>query len=398
MNTNRRNFLRSIGLSAIPMVVSAEGMAHIGESEVLENAGSNPEKTFVNFVSDGLRLSPTEYLQKVAELDKVHPVEQDTYGSGGTTMQLETAYAKVTGKEKAIFIPTGTMANQLAMKLLSGDRAKIAVPENSHIYRDEADAAQSVHGKRLVPVGKDKPFFTAEDLKTAMEYHDNGEVFGNGWGAVVVENPVRRAGGAAAPVETLKAISAYCRTKGIKLHLDGARLHIAAAFSGVSIAEYSSYFDTVYISLYKYLNAPQGAILCGEASLIDKIPHLIKVYGGTLYRTWTSTSIALHYLNGLEERWKSTVKEMETLVATLNKMDGIKVSKIEYGTNIYDLALDKRIDVQKLAYSLTKNHNILLGPQNSEGVVRMAANESILRTKADLIAAAFKKSIADAAR
>src|SRR5678815_5809724 len=92
----------------------------------------------------------------------------------------------------------------------------------------------------------------------------------------------RRTDGRMIPIDEIKKISEYCRSKNIKLHLDGARIYMASAWSGVSINEYSTYFDTVYISLYKYLGASGGAILCGDKALIEKMPHMIKIHGGNM--------------------------------------------------------------------------------------------------------------------
>jgi threonine aldolase len=257
----------------------------------------------VNFIYDGLALSPNEYLNKLQEINKSNPIEPDFYGEGGATKLLEEEFAKLTGKEKAIYLPTGTMANQLAIKLLNENNTKVIVPENAHIYRDEADAAQSVHNKRLIPAGQGKAYFDLADLKSTIEYTNNNEVFNSGLGTVVIENPVRRADGAFVPIETIKEISKYCKENNYKIHLDGARIHLASAFNNISLSEYASYFDTVYISLYKYLNATGGAILCGDAKIIDKISHQIKILVGTVFQSWNITSIALHYLNGISERW-----------------------------------------------------------------------------------------------
>lgn len=149
-----------------------------------------------------------------------------------------------------MFMPTGTMANQLAIKVLSGDHAKVFVQETSHVFRDEVDAAQLVHDKRLIPLAKGEPYFTLDELKQAVEYHKEAENFKSVIGAVSIEIPVRRNEGRMMPVAELKKISAYCKDNKIALHLDGARIYMASAWSGVPVKEYSSYFDTVYISLY----------------------------------------------------------------------------------------------------------------------------------------------------
>jgi threonine aldolase len=274
--TSRRDFFRSGTMAAIPLMIPVAGFGasngtsigvSLGAVSQSENQGANTEggKPLVNFAFDGPWFSPRDYLEKLIEIDRTEPIHPDIYSSGGVTRKLEEEFARITGKEKAIYLPTGTMANQVAMKLLNGNHTKVVVPENSHIFRDEADAAQSVHKLRLIPLGKDKAYFKLDELKDTISYLEEGEVFKSGLGTVVIENPVRRADGAIVPMETIKAITSYCKQEGYKLHLDGARIHIASAYSGVPVSEYASHFDTVYISLYKYLNAAGGGILCGDA-------------------------------------------------------------------------------------------------------------------------------------
>lgn len=389
---DRRDFLKKCGLSTVPFLLPALGLNASPVVEV-ESEKSSKSRTPINFFSDGLALTPQEYLDKLTEINKVRPIEPDLYGHGGTNALLEQEFAKLTGKEKAIYLPTGTMANQIAIKLLNGNNTKIVVPENSHIYRDEADAAQSVHHKRLIPVGEGKPYFELEDLKKAIQYTNENEVFKSGLGTVVIENPVRRADGTVVPIETIRAISSYCRENGFKLHLDGARIHLASAYTKVSLAEYASYFDTVYISLYKYLNAAGGAILCGEAQLIDQLPHQIKIHGGTVYKNWNNTSVALHYLEGITGRWEKVVQAAGTLVSELNKIDGVIISSFPKGTNIYHLTLAKEVKYDTLSTFLKDKYNIRLGRGTANGTLKIAVNESLLTRNINEVISAWKEGV-----
>lgn len=391
-DNNRREFLKKCSLSTatilLPMT-SLYAMSDLG----LDNKSYNKSKMPVNFIYDGLAFSPQEYLKKLNDINIKKPIKADYYGNGGETKLLEEKFAKLTGKEKAIYLPTGTMANQLAIKLLSQNKTKVIVPENSHIFRDEADAAQSVHNKRLIPIGKDKSYFELEDLKNSINYTDKNEVFKSGLGTVVIENPVRRADGTAIPIETIKEISNYCKQHNYKMHLDGARIHLASAYTGVTLFEYASYFDTVYISLYKYLNTTGGAILCGDASLIDKISHQIKIHGGTMFQNWNNTSVALHYLDGIDERWNEVVKSATKLISHLNTIKGISIKSLKNGTNIYDLKLENEINFKKLTTYLYNEHNIWLGRVNENNILKFTINESLLTRDIKEILEAWKLGV-----
>ncbi|TYA53828.1 threonine aldolase family protein [Formosa maritima] len=389
---NRREFLKTCGLSTIPFLMptaSINAFSSIKDKPII----SNKNQPIVNFIFDGFNFSPQEYIEKLTEINLSNPISKDFYGSGGETELLEKSFAKITGKEKAIYLPTGTMANQIAIYLLNGNNTKVIVPENSHVYRDEADAAQSVFNKRLIPVETDNAYFNLSELEKTIKETNNNEVFKSGLGTVVIENPIRRANGIAVPIETIQKISNYCKQKGYKMHLDGARLHIASAFTNVSVLEYASYFDTVYISLYKYLNAAGGAILCGDAEIIDQVAHQIKIHGGAAYKTWPNTSVALHYLQTIEEKLKQVKEITSILIPELNKIDGISITKIENGTNLYDLKLSKNINSEKLESILYKEHYIWISSANQDGITRFAVNESLLSRDIQDIIQAWKQSI-----
>ncbi|MBI1838346.1 MAG: aminotransferase class I/II-fold pyridoxal phosphate-dependent enzyme [Flavobacteriia bacterium] len=392
---NRRSFIKKSSLLLTPFLIPMAGFSMLTDTMAIKNKSKETKnKTLINFIFDGLFFSPKEYIQKLQEIDTEKSIEMDMYGHGGATKLLEESFAKLTGKEKAIYLPSGTMANQIAIKLLSGDNTKIIVPENSHIYRDEADAAQSVHHKRLIPIGKDKPFFTREDLKRELAYLDNEEVFKSGLNTITIENPIRRTNGTYVPIETIQEISKYCREKGLKMHLDGARIHIAAAFSNSTIADYSSNFDTVYISLYKYLNATGGAILCGDANIIDKVEHQIKILGGNQFQSWNNTAMALHYLTDVEIRWKEIARLSSLFVTELNKIEGVQVSQIKNGTNVLELKLDNTINPYKLGEFLYNDHTIWIGGVDEKGILNLTLNESLTHRTLDDIILGWKDSIA----
>lgn len=387
MTVNRRAFLRSSGLSALPLLAPALP-AFAGGG----NVPSPPAERAINFLYEGDFPEPAVYLQKLQEINAAQAIKSDYYGEEGAVQALEEKFAAITGKEKAIFMPTGTMANQLAIHVLCGEHTKVFVQETSHVYRDEADAAQSVFSKRLIPLAKGKAGFTQEELQREVEYHGRAEAYQSAIGVVSIENPVRRVDISHIPMEELRKISAYCRKQGIKLHLDGARLHYASAYTGTSIAEYASLFDTVYFSLYKYLEAPAGAILCGDKAVIDKMPHLIKVHGGNMFNNWANAALALHNLQTIDTRLQEARKRGEELIAMLNKLPQMKITSVPNGTNFYVVQYANEVDVLKAATRLQNEHNILIGRGNAKKEGRFIINYTILYRDLGKTFAAFKSA------
>jgi threonine aldolase len=270
----------------------------------------------------------------------------------------------------------------------------VFVQETSHIYRDEGDAAQTLFNKRLLPLAEGKSHFSLEELKKAIKYHKEGEAFVREVGAVSIETPVRRCDNQAFPLEEIKRISAYCKEQGYKMHLDGARLHMATAFTSATVKEYSSYFDTVYMCLYKYLGATGGAVLCGDKILIDQMHHLIKVHGGGIFTNWPSAAIALHHLNTIDDVMEKIKVKWSSLLNQLGSLQYIKFHEIENGTNQFNVLINKAIDPVKLNKRLREEHNIVFGLPREDGFVKIKINPTLLRRGNQQIFDSFKEAIA----
>jgi len=385
----RKNFLRTSGLSILPAFIPfSESLASAKEIN-----DTPPDQKFIKFYGDGIVHEPGDYLEILKQAHAEEPIQRDRYGSGGIVEKLEKKFCEITGKEKAILMPTGTMANQFAMNILSRENTKVIVHDQSHSYRDEADAAQSVFTKRLVPLGAGKPYFSFDELRSAIEGLPNEEVFRSPVGAVAIENPVRRADGRIVPIEEIKLISDYCRKNNIGLHLDGARIYMASAWSGVSIKEYASYFDTVYISLYKYLGASAGAVLCGDAATISKMPHQMKVHGGVMAGNFTNAAMAHHTLKTFDEKLKLCVKAWNELYPKLNRLTGIKISALNNGSNVYRMEVSREVNSKSMLDKL-REFNIRMYPPDQNNVFMISINETILNQPAEDVVKAFTRSIA----
>ncbi|WP_142682827.1 threonine aldolase family protein [Chitinophaga polysaccharea] len=360
----RRHFLRAASLSALAGALPWASKAAPRRNNV------NPEKDSerVYFINDGIFYKPVDYIEQLQLIQQQHAITRDFYGSDGTMKELLDKCCEITGKEAAIYMPSGTLANQLALQVLSGDHPKVIVQESSHVYRDEADAAQTIFNKRLIPLGKDKAAFTLEELKQAISWHKAEEAFEAPIGALSIETPVRRCSNSFFPLEDINTITAYCRELGIKTHLDGARLHISAAFTGTKVIDYTKTFDT-------------------------KMPHLLKVHGGGIFTNWGNAAMALHHLQDIDKVLEESIRKSNALFKELNKIIGIKISPKERGTNIFDLYFDQQIDTIKTAKWLREEKGIIVGQPQSYGASRMTVNPTILRKDNAAITDAFSKAL-----
>jgi len=382
---NRRELVKlGLAASAIPFGVGA--FSRTGA------AASSNALPAISLASDGRPLTPVQYAKLLERRLDETGLGPDSYGTGGAVEELENRIAAITGKESALCLPTGTMANQLAIKVLAGDRSKIFVQDQSHVFRDEVDAAQIVHGKRLMPLAPDAGNFTLEDLHLAIEQYRRNEIFETGIGAISIENTVRRRDEEIFDLGEIRKIAGYARENDIGMHLDGARLQLAAAWSGNSIREYSDSFDTVYISLYKILNAPAGAVLAGPRSVIGDITHWMKAYGGTMHRNWHNALVALYFLDGIEERLAAVRARAEDLYQELNAIDRICIERVERGSNKSKLFVDVT-DVEMFARKMREEHNVRLWPRSDEGFIPVKVNETLLDAPVGHIVEAFRASL-----
>ena len=283
---------------------------------------------------DGIPHSPEEYARLLVQLTNDGAVTADSYSIGGVVEKIEARMAQILGKETAVWLPTGTLANQLAVRLLAGERRRVLVQAESHLFKDCGDCAQTLSGLHLIPLASGKATFTTKDVEAAANDARTGRV-ATPIGAIQIETPVRRRRGERFDFEEMKRIAAWARAEKIGLHLDGARLFLEAAYAGHTVDEYAAMFDTVYVSLYKYFNAASGAILAGPKALLADLFHTRRMFGGGLPHVWPYAAVALHYLDGFEKRFAAAVKNSEAVIQTLSRDSNFGVERIEAGTNIF---------------------------------------------------------------
>lgn len=214
-------------------------------------------------------------------------------------------------------------------------------------------------------------------------------------GVVSIETPVRRIDNRVFPIEEIRKVSEFCRSNGYKLHLDGARLHIASAHTGISVSEFASYFDTVYMCLYKYLGATSGAVLCGRKDFLSRIPRLVKVHGGSLFTSWPNAAMALYHLQGIDERLQLVAKKSNELFSLLKQIPEIQIKEFPDGTNTRALQVSNRLNLTKFKDSLRENF-ITTGVQQPDGSIRIKVNETLLLQDNTTILEAFRNAVGTA--
>jgi threonine aldolase len=204
-------------------------------------------------------------------------VGDDVYGEDPTVNRLQESVAAMFAKEAAIFVPTGTMGNEICVKLFTEPGDEIIAGEDSHIFVYETGGPGLLSGVQVRTMPAVRGVLDPDRVRGAIRpnvyYHPRTKL-------VCVENTHGRAGGAVYPLDDLRELWFTCREAGVRLHMDGARIWNASAASGVSLADYARYADTLSVCFSKGLGAPIGSMIVGERKNVELARRYRKIFGG----------------------------------------------------------------------------------------------------------------------
>jgi threonine aldolase len=378
---DRRAFLQgslaSVAAAALPFEAAAQA------AQAAPPAFPPVDARTVWLIGDDALPDPVAMSARLAALAQRHPDVRDRYQEQGAVAELERAFAALLGKEDCAFLPTGTLANNVAVRILCGEHRRVLVQQESHFYRDESDAAQRLSGINLVPLAAGRAAPTLAEVRDAIDASENGP-YPLKIGAVSLESPVRRVDGELVPLARVREIAALARAHGARLHLDGARLLLAPP--ELDIAAYAAEFDTVYVSIYKYLGAPFGAVLAGSKADIAEARELRHVYGGALYQGWMPALLALDALPGFRGDIAQAHARVRELIARLVAAGKARDRSVADHSNIYWLEMEQAL--AERAFTRGREAGIRIG-RWQDGRIPVYANTTILRRPLDDYAAVF---------
>lgn len=380
ISIDRRRFLAASGL-----VAATPAFSHALAGSA--STASDPLFKRIDFTSDGLALDPREYATLLQQAIADGDLQADNYSNGGIVAQLEQEFASRLGKEAAMFVPTGTLANHLAVRKLAGNDRRVLVQAESHLYNDSGDCAQTLSGLNLVPLAEGQTGIGLEEVTRWVERSARGRVEMK-VGAISIECPVRRQDHAMVGFDELERICAYARAQGIRLHLDGARLFNLPYHSGKSIKQYTALFDTVYVSLWKHFNGASGAILAGDAAFIEGLYHTRRMFGGSLPHAWPQVALVAKYVERYEQEYANAWQVADRLIALLQAAGRFQVRKVPNGTSKFFLSLPGIAPEVLAERALRKGIVLPAGPPGATEV-GLQVNATILRRSPEAIAQTF---------
>ena len=362
-------------------------------AQTVEDEGINSADAVV-FRGDGEPKTPEGLVALLSDIVSRRGIEADNYSNGGVVRELEERFASLLGKQDAVFMPSGTLANHLALRLLCAGKPRAIVQEQSHLYHDTGDCVQQLSGINMVPLAAGRPYFTLDEVRDSVEASVSGRVV-TPVGALMIESPVRRQHGQIMPLEEMRRVTGFCSEQGIPTHLDGARLFMMSAATGVSPADYSDMFDTVYVSLYKYFGAPFGAILAGTADFCRDLFHHRRMFGGGLSSAALAAALALEGVEGFEDRFAKAMSKAGKLFCELNEIPGLSVGAYEHGSNIFPLVLPSDADLEPFANRLAESRVFVSAGEDAQAPPHLTVNTTILRQSNERIVSAFRAALSN---
>ena len=318
-------------------------------------------------------------------------VGDDVLGEDPTVNRLQDRIASLLGKEAGLFVPSGTMANQVAIKTHIQPGDEIIIDKNAHIFYYECGAAAVISGGQFNCLAGEKGILSAEIIESAIRPED---IHQPPTRLISLENSHNRGGGSIYTLEKLAGIAKLAAKYGIRVHLDGARLFNAALAAKTTVQELARHTDSVCVAFSKGLGAPAGSVLCGSAEFIEKAIRFRKMLGGGMRQVGILAAACLYGLDNNVERLEVDHQNAKRLARGLVGINGIKIDPEEVVTNIvlFDVA-STPMDADTFAERLAPAGVLLIpfGPTTLRAVTHLDVTTAEIDKALEIIQQFLKK-------
>ena len=314
----------------------------------------------------------------------------DVFREDPTVNRLEERVAELLGKEAALFVPSGTMSNQIAIKAhtLPGD--ELLCEANNHIYLYEAGGPAVLSGVTCRTIDGDHGILDVTQLDGKVRPINDHSVRTK---LVCLENTHNRGGGRIYPLEKVQAISEWARRNGLLMHLDGARLWNAIVATGIAAREWAKHFDTVSVCFSKGLGAPVGSALAGPKAVIAKARRTRKLFGGGMRQAGIIAAGCLYALDHNVERLADDHRNAQVIAQAIADTPGLTLEPPEVDTNLVWFRIDPAVGNAKDITARLKQNGVLVhaaGPQK----IRACTHLDVSQAQAERAAETLRKVVA----
>ena len=315
-------------------------------------------------------------------------VGDDVFGEDPSINRLQELAAQLLGKEAALFVPSGTMANQLCIKVHTQPGDEIIMERTNHPFNSESGGLAALSGVQVNLIDGTRGVITAAQVGRAVRHGDG--IHNPPTRLVCLENTHNRGGGNVYPLDTIRDIHAVARTEGIDMHLDGARLMNACVASGTPAPTFTQYFDSCTLCLSKGLGAPVGSVIAGSAAFINKALRYRKMFGGGMRQAGILAAAGIYALEHHIDRLAEDHQHAKLLAERISGARGLILNPQEVETNIIYLQLDPqtaRVDAPGLMQAMRTRDVLALatGSHSMRLVTHLDVNRTQVEQAAQVI-------------
>lgn len=331
----------------------------------------------------------THPTSKMREAMANAPVGDDVYGDDSTVNQLQTEAARLLGKEAALFVPTGTFGNQLALLTHCARGNEVIIAEENHIVWHETGAAAVISGVNLRTVETGNGVLSAEAVRKRIRPDD---IHAPKTGLICLENA--HSNGRVIPLADMKAVFDVAKEHDIPVHLDGARIFNAAVSLGCSVKEIAQYSDSVMLCLSKGLASPLGSILAGSKSFIECATRNRKLMGGGMRQVGIIAAAGLLSLSEMVDRLPEDHLRAKELAKRLAQIPELDVLSDDVQINMVFFRLPENINLDKLMAAFA-GADLKVNPPE-DGLMRLVTHWQIDEQALDTVVNVIKDAVAHA--
>jgi threonine aldolase len=316
---------------------------------------------FIDLRSDTVTKPSQGMRQVMASAD----VGDDVFGEDPTVNRLQEKAAGLLGKEAALYVPSGTMGNQVCIKVHTRPGDEVIAESGSHVFNYETGGAAFLSSVQVHTVEGLHGRLSVEQIRRAVRppiyYMPRSSL-------ICVENTHNRAGGTVYPLSLLKEISEFARAMKIGVHLDGARLWNASVAAGVSPAAYAACADSVSVCLSKGLGAPVGSVIAGTRGFIEDALHFRKIFGGGMRQAGILAAAGIYALDHNIDRLQEDHAKAAYLAGELASIHGLDLETETVQTNIIIFSVERSGKTPTEILTKLRERGVLLTPGNYMGL------------------------------
>jgi threonine aldolase len=340
---------------------------------------------FIDLRSDTVT-KPTPAMRKaMAEAE----VGDDVYGEDPTVNALQEKVANLLGKEAAIFVASGTMANQLAIKAHTHPGDELIMEATSHPYNFEGGAIAAISGVQVYCLQGVRGILDSSQIEAAIRPADHHYAVTR---LVCMENTHNRGGGSIYPLKNMQEIFRLAKAKGLSVHLDGARLWNAAVATGVKPKEYAQWADSVSVCISKGLGCPVGSLVAGSREFVDRIHRFRKMVGGGMRQAGILAAAGIYALDHHVDRLKEDHESARRLALGLKEIKGTTLNPDHVETNIIIFGVAGTGMTSPAVRDAMKNEGVLMNALGNDQI-RLVTHLDVTRKDIDKALEAFRKVI-----